>query len=65
MSTLTDAERWELACWDERVKNAQMVLGVCEGERTNAQRRILSEHGHDLTHTYRFTPDGQIVPEQG
>jgi hypothetical protein len=47
--TLTDAERWELACWDERVKNAQIVLGIMEGERANAQARIAAAHADDET----------------
>lgn len=46
MSTPLDpAALWELRCWDERVKNAQLVLGVMEGEREQARRRILAEAG--------------------
>ncbi len=61
---LTDAEKWELLCWDERVKNAQIVLGLCEGERRAAQARIAAAHGVDVTRPYRFLPDGTVQQEE-
>ena len=56
---LTDAELWELRCWDERVKNARIVLGVCEGEATAAQQRIRAAHG--LTPDAVLNDDGTIT----
>lgn len=61
MGTLTDAERWELLCWDERIKNAQIVLGMCEGEREQARQRILIAHGLDPQGRYRFDADGTMT----
>lgn len=61
---LTDAEKWELMCWDERVKNAQMVLGVAEGERRCARDRIAAAHGLNPARPYRFLPDGQVVQDE-
>jgi len=49
---LTDAELWELRYWDEKVKNAQIVLGVCEGERAQTRARILAAH--------RWPPDARV-----
>ena len=56
---------WELACWAERVKNAQIVLGMAEGERGQAQQRIARAHGIDVTRPYRFLPDGRVEQVEG
>lgn len=61
---LTDAQQWELMCLDERVKNAQMVLGLHEGQRAQAKARILTEHGCAPGRAYLFRPDGAIVPAE-
>jgi hypothetical protein len=60
---LTDAEKWELLCWDERVKNARLMLGVCEGERQAAKHRIAAAHGIDPSRPYAFNADGWIEQE--
>jgi len=59
---LTAAESWELLCWEERVKNAQIVLGMSEGERLQAQHRIAAAHGVDLARPYRFL-EGRILQD--
>lgn len=61
MNPMTEAERWELLCWEERVKNAQLVLSVAEGERARAQQRIAVGHGIDVSRPYEFLPDGHVV----
>ena len=60
---LTEAEQWELMCWDERVKNAEIVLGMMEGERRQARARIAAGYGIDVRQPFRFLPDGRV--EQG
>jgi hypothetical protein len=60
---LSEADKWELLCWEERCQKAQILLGVAEGERARAQQRIAAAHGIDTSRPYRFLPDGRIVQE--
>lgn len=57
---LTEAELWELRCLDERIKNAQIVLGLCEGEAARARERVLLAHGLDPSKPHVFEVDGTI-----
>lgn len=63
--TLTDAERWELLCWVERVKSARIHLAVAEDQQQQALRRVLASHGADVTQTYTLTDAGELVLAKG